>query len=76
MTDPAQVERYSDSTVLRLLLDAREPWSVDELVRELQDPAARDAVSRLIQAGLVHRHDEFVFPTRAARRAAELEFAN
>jgi hypothetical protein len=76
MTDEAQIESATDSTVLRLLLDAREPWSMDELVRELQDLAARDAVGRLTQAGLVHRHDEFVFPTRAARRAAELEIAD
>jgi predicted transcriptional regulator len=76
MMDAAQTEMATDSTVLCLLLDGREPWSMDELVRELQDLAARDAVSRLTQAGLVHRHDEFVFPTRAARRAAELEIAD
>ena len=34
MTDPAQAERDIDSTVLRLLLDMREPWSMDEIVRE------------------------------------------
>jgi predicted transcriptional regulator len=76
MTDEAQAERYIDSTVLRLLLDGREPWSVDELVRELQDPAARDAVARLSEAGLIHRLDNFAFPTRTARRAAELEIAD
>jgi hypothetical protein len=76
MTDEAEIQIASESTVLRLLLDARELWSVEEMVRELQDPAARDTVARLIRAGLVHRHDEFVFPTRAARRAAELEIAD
>jgi predicted transcriptional regulator len=76
MMDEAPIERATDSTVLRLLLDAREPWSMDELVREMQDPAAQDAVARLTGAGLVHRHDEFAFPTRAARRAAQLEIAD
>jgi predicted transcriptional regulator len=76
MTDDAHIERATDSTVLRLLLDAREPWCMDELVGELQDLSARDAVGRLTQTGLVHRHGEFVFPTRAARRAAELEIAD
>ncbi len=36
---------------------------------------APDAVSHPTNAGLVHRHDEFVFPTHAARRAAEPEIA-
>jgi predicted transcriptional regulator len=76
MSDPAQGERDLDSVVLGLLLDTREHWSVDEIVRELEDPAARDALSRLAAVGLIHRHDEFAFPTRAARRAAELEITN
>jgi predicted transcriptional regulator len=76
MREQAEIHRASESTVLRLLLEAREPWSLEELVRELQDSAARDTVTSLIRAGLVHRHDEFVFPPRAARRAAELEIAD
>lgn len=76
MSDQAQAERDIDSTVLGLLLETREHWSVQEIVRELEDPAARDALSRLTAVGLIHRHDEFVFPTRAARRAAELEIKN
>jgi hypothetical protein len=31
-----------------------------------------DAVARLVETGLVHRFDRFVFPTRTARRAEEL----
>lgn len=76
MTNPAQAERDFDSTVLRLLLDVNVPWSVEEIVRELQDPDARDSVARLISAGLVNRTGELVFPARAARRAAELEIAD
>ncbi len=76
MTDEAQAEKDLDSIVLRLLLDTREPWSMDEIVREVEDQAARDAVCRLAAVGLVHRHDDFAFPTRAARRAAELEIAD
>lgn len=30
---------------------------------------------RLSGAGLVHRHDRFVFPSRAAIRAVELDLA-
>jgi hypothetical protein len=47
---------------------------IDELVRELGDPPDRVevAVAALVGAGLLHRHDEFVFPTRAAVRFNEL----
>lgn len=34
MTDEAQAEKDLDSTVLRLLLDTREPWSM------LSDPSS------------------------------------
>ena len=64
MTDPAQAERDFDSTVLRLLLDASVPWSIEEIVRELQDPDARDSVARLASAGLINRTGELVFPGR------------
>jgi predicted transcriptional regulator len=61
--------------VLALLLDAecRGPWSVEELVREVGcELAAADAVVRLHAAGLVHRCQELVFPTRAASRFCQL----
>ena len=49
---------------------------VEEVGRELGDRlAAEDALSRLARAGLAHRHDEFVFPSRAAIRAVELDLA-
>jgi predicted transcriptional regulator len=67
-------ERDRDLNVLNLMLcDSSWPWSVDEIARELQTRiGAYDSVSRLAEAGLVHRLGEFVFPTRAARRADEL----
>lgn len=49
---------------------------MDEIVRELEDSAARDALPRLAAVGFIHRHGEFAFPTRAARRAAELEITD
>lgn len=67
-------ERDRDRNVLNLMfVDSSWPWSVEEIARELQSRLdAEDAVCRLAGAGLVHRLGEFVFPTRAARRADEL----
>lgn len=67
-------ERDRDRNVLNLVLDDPWPWSLCEIARELRSElAARDAVTRLADAGLLHRLDGgFVFPTRAARRADEL----
>jgi hypothetical protein len=63
-----------DNVVLGLALD--DPpwlWSVEEIARELGDEVdTHDAVARLAAAGLLHRLGEFVFPTRAARRADEI----
>jgi hypothetical protein len=58
----AASERDLHSAVLGLLLDMREHWSVEEVVRELEDPPARDVLSSLAAVGLIYRHDEFVFP--------------
>jgi hypothetical protein len=54
--------------------------STDELIRELaENPDAfgdrdriENAIRDLVGAGLAHRHDAFVFPTRAAVRFEEL----
>jgi hypothetical protein len=57
-----------------MLCGSDHPWSVAEIVRELDNEVdAHDAVARLARTGLVHRLDEFVFPTRTARRAEELQ---
>ncbi|HEY4812683.1 MAG TPA: hypothetical protein VIH71_16675 [Solirubrobacteraceae bacterium] len=68
-------EEHIESAVLDcMLLGEVWPWSVDEIARELGDAtSAEDAVRRLVQTGLAHRLGEFVFPTRTARRASQLE---
>jgi hypothetical protein len=68
-------EEHIDSAVLDcMLLGEAWPWSMDEIARELgDDTGAEDAVRRLVQTGLAHRLGDFVFPTRTARRASQLE---
>lgn len=69
-------EEQNDSAVLAMLIcdDACPVWSMDEITRTLgRGGDAIDSVDRLAAAGLVHRIDQFVFPTLAARRADELE---
>jgi hypothetical protein len=68
-------EEQIDNTVLGfMLVGASWPWSVQEIARELGDETvAIDAIIRLQRTGLVHRSGEFVFPTRTARRADELQ---
>jgi hypothetical protein len=67
-------ERDNEKAVIELLLDDSLPWTIDEVVREVSSDSleAIDAIGRLVAAGLLHRHDEFVFPTRTARRADEI----
>ena len=70
----AEQDDWVDRTVLVLLLDRERPWpwSVGELERELGgDPT--DSVARLYAAGLIWRRDGFVWPTKAAIRADELQ---
>lgn len=60
---------HLELVVLTLLLDPEYPWvwSVAELGRQLGNALdAADTVASLDAAGLVHRCDRFVFPTRAA----------
>jgi hypothetical protein len=73
--DRCSKERQLDGVVLAFMFNEEGwPWSVDEIARELDDHAeAIEAVRRLTDSGLVHRLGEFVFPTRSARRAAEIE---
>jgi predicted transcriptional regulator len=70
-----------ESAVLRQLLDLHPTrLTLQELSRELgctrEGFAERDAVERAIRdlaaAGLLHRGEEFVAPTRAALRFSEL----
>jgi hypothetical protein len=62
--------------VLGVLMNSETPglWSEAEVARELGDGlAVTDAVCALEAAGLVHRCQGFVFPTRAAARFDKLE---
>lgn len=78
---PAADDAATESAVLQRLLDLH-PIQVTtaELVREVggESPgfAERDAIERAVRtltgAGLLHRHDAFVLPTRAALRFSEL----
>lgn len=78
---PAAEDAIFESAVLQQLL-ALHPTlvTIEELMREVAseptDFAARDAVERAIvdlaAAGLVHRNDDFVVPSRAALRFDEL----
>lgn len=70
-----------ESAVLEVLLEHHPAQlSLDEIAREVaRDPdngAGHDevtnAVRDLSRAGLVHRHDRFVFASRAAVRSQEL----
>jgi predicted transcriptional regulator len=74
--DVAQADKHTDKVVLELLLEKRDPWSLDELGRELGDAVrAEDSVGRLSAAGLVNRADDLLFPSRAAVYAADLDLA-
>lgn len=70
-----------ESAVLRQLLDLHPTrLTLEELAREVASNggsfAERDAVERAVReltgAGLLHRGEEFVAPTRAALRFSEL----
>jgi hypothetical protein len=72
--DPCTDEEQQDSAVIALVLREAWPWSVEEIGREIRNPSdAIDSVRRLTDSGLLHRIGDFVFPTRTARRAAEIE---
>jgi hypothetical protein len=78
---PTVGDAATESAVLQRLLDLH-PVQITaaELVREVggesPDFAERDAIERAVRelsgAGLLHSHDRFVLPTRAALRFSEL----
>jgi hypothetical protein len=78
---PAAEDAATESAVLQQVLELH-PTQVTlaELVREVGGEGAefaeRDAIERavgdLTRVGLLHRHDTFVLPTRAALRFSEL----
>jgi hypothetical protein len=78
---PAAEDVATESAVLQQVLDLY-PTQITytELLREVGGQFAefseRDAIERavrdLVGAGLLHRHDEFILPSRAALRFNEL----
>lgn len=72
---PVEQDTAADEAIMGLLmLDRPALWSVEEVEREFGDPVvAMDSLVRLTRAGLVHRIDGFVFPTRAAVEARALD---
>jgi predicted transcriptional regulator len=67
-------EAQTDCIVIGLLFRESWPLSIEELAREFDDrERAEESVRRLAETGLVHRFGDFVFPTRAARRAAHIQ---
>jgi hypothetical protein len=78
---PAAEDAAIESAVLQQILDLHPAQiTLAELIREVggETPgfAQRDAIERAVRdlsgAGLLHRHDSFVLPTRAALRFSEL----
>jgi hypothetical protein len=71
--EAAEPMDLADQDLLTTLTDdeRQRPWSLDELVRQC-GPDARESVGRLQRAGLIHRHGDYVWATRAAVRAREL----
>jgi hypothetical protein len=63
-----------DGVLLRLLSDVPGPWQMTELEREVGEPrAVRDAVGRLVGAGLAHRmKGGFLIASAAGRHADEI----
>jgi hypothetical protein len=50
------------------------PWSIDEIEREMREPAfTTDSINRLVRIGLLHRSGDYVWLTRTACYAAEIE---
>jgi hypothetical protein len=65
-----------DSSVMGMLLFEKPtlPWTVAEVESEMREPLyTTDSISRLVRAGLLHRSGEYVWPTRTACYAAEIE---
>lgn len=70
----AEQEADTDRALMAMLLADPGLWSVDETQREAggNPLLIEDGLNRLHAAGLVHRLDGFVFPTKAAVRSAAL----
>jgi len=72
---PAEEQDQAEYVDLHLMLTDEIPgmWTVRELAQALRDELKTvDALCGLHAAGLVHRHGEFVWPSRTAGRAIQL----
>jgi hypothetical protein len=69
-------EPFDDAGALLAILtdDSRQHWSWSELQLQMNWPPARleDAVAELERDDLLHRHDGYVWASRAATRTREL----
>jgi predicted transcriptional regulator len=72
--DVVDAPENAQRQVLMLVLWAGEDWfTIRELAENVGDLiTALDAMSALCDAGLIHRQDDYVFPTRAAIHLHEL----
>jgi hypothetical protein len=68
MGSPEEQDNGIDSAVMEILLgDYRGLLKIVDIQREIGDSVAvQDSIARLYGAGLIHRLDDFVFPTKAA----------
>jgi hypothetical protein len=72
---PIERDNTTDSAILELLMEetSHRPWAVEEIAREMGDPVrTADSLARLYGGGLIHRHDGFVWATRAAAMADDI----
>ena len=74
---PQQDADVRENIVLHMMLDDPTPglWSTEELSKAAGRIDTADALPALHAMGLIHRHGDFVWPTRAATRAAQVENA-
>lgn len=71
----ANDEDRVDGAIMELLLapEDQRPWTIDDLTREVGSTIeVEDGISRLIRAGLAHRQNDLVVPSRAALRVVEV----
>jgi DNA-binding HxlR family transcriptional regulator len=72
---PLEDDDRTDQLVLNLLVEPDQPWSEEEIIRELTGVsriAVIDSLARLRGKGVVHRLNEFAFMTRPARESYRL----
>ncbi len=71
--DRCEREAQIDCLVIGFMMRDGWPWSVEEIAREFDKERGDESVKRLTESGLAHRVGDLVFPSRAARRGAEIE---